>query len=709
MAAPILQNQNPAPMAPGIAPDTTVYLEIVDGGTGLDAATIRIAVQGSVTWLNGAKQGDFAVTRAAVAGGWSFSIRPLFVLHELDTITVEVYAEDGGGPPDILNSAYTFDTRGQVLDALAQLPLLQVDDFTLNTTADAIALCCRHPSPNTTGVLVTEPIVFTLIGTEGSALTHDLVVSVRTNGVKRVVYTEATGVTAPGWSVQLVYSQSFGSAVQDVCEVTLRHSFEFVSLELVTVELTASTGLASGSWAYAFTVQDATTPGVAAVTVLNPRKLRVRFDEVVDQGAGVGSAIYTLNVAGGHTIQAPDTILLPSANVPQRTVGMFIGMAGMHEAPNNGCFGIKSRPASTQIQAETLLLRAEQAPALKTQQLNIEQRVDHPQMVISSYRLRHVAPAGGVIEPAFCPIVLSAEVPSARTVPSFYGVGYYVDLLLQDDLSPDVQYTLDVSGVMDAEGNEASCSYSFPSWSSERAGRAFDPWEDMLPERIREADHAKDTERLARCYADVIKVLLRDTDARARLLDPDITPDSALAVLLQTLGCPLESAAWLHPAQKRDLIPLLVPLYKEKGTAPGIVDALAFFLDMAAQVRPFFDPEAIWCLGLDYLGANSTLGPAAGWARYAFDVVVDRVPTAQELVVILEIVEFIKPAHTHFVRLVTPTTSTAFWWLGASYLGYSTALATGTPGLYTWVLGSSLLSSLTTLGATPGTATLPFP
>lgn len=60
-------------------------------------------------------------------------------------------------------------------------------------------------------------------------------------------------------------------------------------------------------------------------------------------------------------------------------------------------------------------------------------------------------------------------------------------------------------------------------------------------------------------------------------------------------------------------------------------------------------------LGEALLGEDWVLGPGTSFSAYAFEVVVPRVLEDEERRRLRLIVEYMKPAHTHFVRLVEPT------------------------------------------------------
>ena len=81
-------------------------------------------------------------------------------------------------------------------------------------------------------------------------------------------------------------------------------------------------------------------------------------------------------------------------------------------------------------------------------------------------------------------------------------------------------------------------------------------------------------------------------------------------------------------------------------------------------------------LGESLLGIDWVLGPSGRFARYAFNVVVSRILTPIERKRLRAIVEYLKPAHTHFVDLVEPFPPVIpdHWELGVSDLGETTDL-----------------------------------
>jgi hypothetical protein len=129
-----------------------------------------------------------------------------------------------------------------------------------------------------------------------------------------------------------------------------------------------------------------------------------------------------------------------------------------------------------------------------------------------------------------------------------------------------------------------------------------------------------------------------------------------------------------NPIAKRRLAASLVELYKSKGTAVGIKNVIRFFLGVEIVILSFASDTLV--LGESELGVDWILGPSHRFARYAFNVRVDQALTDDQRRQIRMIVEYMKPAHTHFVDLIEPSPPTIYdhWELGVSELGSTTML-----------------------------------
>lgn len=229
-----------------------------------------------------------------------------------------------------------------------------------------------------------------------------------------------------------------------------------------------------------------------------------------------------------------------------------------------------------------------------------------------------------------------------------------VDLLTDAPLTPGASYQLDVAGVasasVDGDGpNNGTASFS-GFVPARPAGRVFDLYR-LLPELNRREDVTGDLHNFLACLQEVTDLLLADIDRFGDILDPDLAPEPVLDLMLGELGSPF--AFDLAVIDKRRLLNVLVAMYREKGTAIGITNAIRFFLGVEVEIVAY-TAEAL-VLGESLLDESWVLGPATLAAALTFEIVSPRVLTLEERRRLRQIVVYMKPVQTHFARLVEPT------------------------------------------------------
>jgi phage tail-like protein len=401
-------------------------------------------------------------------------------------------------------------------------------------------------------------------------------------------------------------------------------------------------------------VEDYVPPTVEQILTWDRRTLRVKFSErMTTTGSGPESIYFYRDVSGrvryyrrynvGTEVSPSwkyNVIEAPTANFSDGEVGCFLGSARAQNSVNNGAMTILERLSGSLVVVDGSL--TDEGPA----DLTVE---TPPALVLTSYRVVPKAVAAGVIQPVFSPIVVEASEVDPLTLAEGESTEEYVWLNFQDDLTPEVDYQLEVTKVEDSDGVPVGCLYDFTSWQPANVpNRRWDLF-DMLPQMNRDADVSKDLERFIRCIDEVAHILLSDVDHFGHIYDPFYTKEEVLDILLAHLGNTLLFVGGLTAQKKRDLIPLLVPMYKQRGTAKGIEDAVSFFLSKTIIVAPWDAPADTWTLGVSLLGHNTYLGPSRSFVRYSFYVEhIDALTSAEESI-IREIVEFVRPAHTHFV------------------------------------------------------------
>jgi phage tail-like protein len=241
---------------------------------------------------------------------------------------------------------------------------------------------------------------------------------------------------------------------------------------------------------------------------------------------------------------------------------------------------------------------------------------------------------------------------------------------LDTDMTPGAGYEVLVTGLVDRLGNPVSPPHDrarFVGFAPPRpAARRFDLL-SMLPRYLRRADVTGDLQRFIAVLQEVADLVLGDVDRWTEILDLERAPEAFLDAMLADLGNPFELE--LDVVRKRRLVARLVDMYRRKGTAAGVEDAIRFFVGVDSRVVAFAGEGLT--LGDSLLGVDWVLGPSTQWGRYAFDVEVARVLTAEERRHVRGLVSYLRPAHTHFSSLVepTPTPTPLLWELGVSEIG----------------------------------------
>ncbi len=274
-----------------------------------------------------------------------------------------------------------------------------------------------------------------------------------------------------------------------------------------------------------------------------------------------------------------------------------------------------------------------------------------------------------VLTPKAAPAVPVAVVASAID-------GTVVLLTLDTEMTPDVVHEVVALGVTDLFGNVDLAPYDRATFTGFRPARPqtrrFDLWR-MLPKHNRRDDQTGDLFRFIACLQEVTDLLLADVDRWPDIFDLERAPESFLDLILRDLGNPFPFE--LDTMGKRRLASVLVEMYRQKGTAKGIQNAIRFFLGIDISAISPFNADTL-ILGESELGIAWVLGPSDRFARYAFNVEVARILAERERRQLRAIVEYLKPAHTHFVDLVEPLPPILpnHWELGLSDLGETTDL-----------------------------------
>lgn len=266
--------------------------------------------------------------------------------------------------------------------------------------------------------------------------------------------------------------------------------------------------------------------------------------------------------------------------------------------------------------------------------------------------------------PAVTPLVVEASVRD--------GV---VELLLSTEMTPSVRYDVWAPGVEDLPGNACAPPFDRAVFEGFRPpqpeGRRFDLW-GWLPNFNRRNDTTGDLRRFVACLQEVADLLLADIDRFTDIFDIERAPERFIDLILQDLGNPFTFD--LIEVEKRRLAACLVAMYRDKGTARGIRNAVRFFLGFEVEITAFVDTSLR--LGESELGVDWELGTDDRFLRFAFSVRAPRVLEPRQREQLHALVEYLKPAHTHLLEILEPTPPepSLFWELGISMLGIETTL-----------------------------------
>lgn len=269
---------------------------------------------------------------------------------------------------------------------------------------------------------------------------------------------------------------------------------------------------------------------------------------------------------------------------------------------------------------------------------------------------------GDYLTPLVSVIVESVEVVTSSTV----------DLITDIPLTPGGTYRVTAANIEDTSGNAVVAPddvATFLGWQPPvPEGRLFDLYR-KLPSLNRQEDASKDLFRFVACIQEVANLLLYDIDKWIEIIDPDTAPEDWLDSMLLDLGNPFEFELTL--TDKRRLAQVLVDMYRLKGTKVGIESVIRFFLGLEVTVDTFNGASGTWVMGESELGIDSVLGTSDIGLLYSFIVSVGVALTDTQRDQLRGIVEYMKPAHTHFIRLDEPVIPTVLdhLELGLSELG----------------------------------------
>lgn len=292
-------------------------------------------------------------------------------------------------------------------------------------------------------------------------------------------------------------------------------------------------------------------------------------------------------------------------------------------------------------------------------------------LVASAWSLSVVSTSLADGLPAFLPEIVGVTEVSPDTF----------DLELSSDLTRRGRYRVTAgTSILDFEDNPfvegSGDSADFVGYECEQpAARRF-LIRDMVPDMNLAEDETEDLAKFLALAQEVVDLLLCDVDRWTNILDLDRAEERFLDAILASLGNPFDFE--LTEAEKRRLARVLVSIYKQKGTDPGIINAVRLFLGLEVDI----DVPALtgnWVLGVSELGDTTILGTNDLAKKLSFYVISSVILTDEQRERITEIVLYMMRAECHFLGIIEPgpvLPPAQFWHLGVSTLGVSTQLGT---------------------------------
>ena len=243
------------------------------------------------------------------------------------------------------------------------------------------------------------------------------------------------------------------------------------------------------------------------------------------------------------------------------------------------------------------------------------------------------------------------------------------DVVVNIDFTPGAMYRVIVQGAANDSGiaivtaNVADFTAFSPLAPQ---GRRFELIK-FLPAINRRGDITGDLAKFVAVMQETTDVLLASVDKFPDSWNIDEADEAFLDAILCDQGNPWKFDLTL--VNKRRLAGILVPLYQQKGTEVGIVNAVRFFTGVEVTVTPY-DSTGIF-LGSSLLGFDFILDASAAYELRAFNLDSAVTLTDQQRKDIATIGYYMKPVGTHMVAVTDPVilAGTDHIVLGESELG----------------------------------------
>lgn len=218
-------------------------------------------------------------------------------------------------------------------------------------------------------------------------------------------------------------------------------------------------------------------------------------------------------------------------------------------------------------------------------------------------------------------------------------------------------YRIAIAGVEDTFGNPISQLTAVQQFVSvdDRVPARNLRLVDRVPRMNVREDATQDLRKFLWAWQEPIELMLAIIDEWLAILDPRTAPEESLDAMLADLGNPFQFP--LSVAEKRKLIFLLVPIYRQKGSAEGIVSTVRLFLGIEVTIT--YPGQGGLGLGFMMLGGTGEIGTFGlggdAYDQYGYQVNVAQLLTEDEREKIRGISLYMQAANEHLIQIAEPT------------------------------------------------------
>lgn len=688
---PVLTDESPEDGSTEVSLRPAFHFRAVDTDSGINDLATSVTIAGRLAYSGGAAQDGFTVTKAAISGGYEYTIACVTAFAPLASIIWSVHCEDNAG--NEADALFTFETA-MAYAVKTRIAALYVDDLRYEDLSGSIAVINTMPADDESNVKADWPVQLQIVSLVNTALDPSAKVYFFStlNGTRALVYDQAAGGFQTGYSGTATVRKSPGSGVDDELVLSIQPAVAFDSLDCIVVEVEAKLSGWTVPWStsYDFTVEDLTSAALEEIFWLTPKRARVKFNETVSQSTAPGGAQFVKHFQSSVTVTDSSHVHVAGAELDSSHVGYYFHLAGSATPTNNVARLVTAVNATAcELTLSPADLVSDDGADLDEAGAVVNRRTIRG--TLSAYKLEHRPELEGLdypsnsaerIQVGYAPLITAASPVLTSELPVGEDPDRYVYLDFRQPISIGRKYRLSFLGIEDAAGNTpataATLDFTAPifGYPSGRIGywhRVCLPMTDQQDD-LEAGGYLR---RMAVTLQDGMNVLWMGTDQVQYLNDPYRCPEEWLEHLLYNLGNPFKfPLETVHI--KRRLAAALQAFYKGIGGERAIEDMLYLLLGYRMTIRAFIEADA-WILGTSKLGYDTALAPGTTWARNCYEIDTNGVTlTDAERRIVRDVATWADPVDMHLIRIVEPGTDPSYesnyWVLGYSALGHNTKL-----------------------------------